>query len=75
MLKSFLLQSIIKWLVGGAFFDDVKVLVKRAFDANISGEQKKEAVRQQLLMMGYRVSDFLINLAIESAVYVLKSKK
>jgi hypothetical protein len=75
MLKSFIFEAVTKWLVGSSFFDDVKKLVKNLFNANIDGEEKRKLIRKQLYTMGYSFSNFLVNLAIESAVYILKKEK
>jgi hypothetical protein len=56
------------------FWNDVKMFVSEASNTNKSNEAKKHQVRKNLLIVFEDIGEFILNLAIELAVTLLKAK-
>ena len=73
-LKVFLLERVIKWLIGGAAFDYIKTSVELINNEDMTGEEKRAKVVEDAKKLFGNLATFLINLAIEVAVTSLKAK-
>jgi hypothetical protein len=74
-----LLSFVVKRLVAAQLFEHIRDIVAAQMDTNLTGEQKRAAVKQELYELNGALRDdfqktapYLINLAIESAVALLK---
>tara|TARA_R110000772_G_scaffold5454_9_gene19556 strand:- start:506 stop:754 length:249 start_codon:yes stop_codon:yes gene_type:complete len=72
--KLSVLNKIVEWLVGGEVFEFVKNLVATINDSALTGEQKRAQTFTQTRQIFGSLATVLINLAIEVAVLLLKSK-
>lgn len=68
------LQTILRSLIGSLNYERLSLLVEDANQAAWSGEEKRAWVAREALKMGLAMRTALLNLAIETAVVVLKSK-
>lgn len=73
-MKSYALDKLIKWLIGGELFNSIKEMVASVADANLSGDEKRTKVLDEAKSIAGKTATFLLNLAIEAAVTLLKSK-
>jgi len=73
-VKIMLLDRVVKWLVGGDLMNTVKQLVSIANEKEWSGEEKRKYVQQEVVKFISNASMFLVNLAIEVAVVIMKSR-
>lgn len=72
--KLFFLNNIIKWLIGGEAFDYIKRSVELINNDEMTGEEKRAKVLADTKKLFGNLGTFLINLAIEAAVTILKAK-
>ena len=71
--KKMLLEKATKWAVGYELYDKVKSLVAFYFtEDGMTGAEKRDAVIDRVKDMAGDAGKFLINLALEVAVYILK---
>jgi hypothetical protein len=63
-----LLDKFAKWCVGGVPFESAKRVTAALDNASITGPQKKEIAIHELKTLGYDLTSFLLNSAIELAV-------
>jgi hypothetical protein len=73
-MKIFLLKRVVNWLVGGELFSQIIEIVEGLANETISSEEKRATAKRRIRAIGSSVSEFLINLALEAAVVILKSK-
>lgn len=64
----FLLERFSKWLVGGVTFESSKRITQALENADLKGYEKKEIAKTELKKLGYSLTSFLLNSAIELAV-------
>lgn len=74
-MKDFLLNKVIAWMLGGKLFETIKGIVGTLSKEDISGVEKREKAIAQLKDLAGDISMFLVNLGIEAAVALLKSKQ
>lgn len=74
-----MLAFVIKRLIDAKLFESIKDMVVAQMDTNLTGEQKREAVKNELNELTGNIADEfkktapnLINLAIETAVAIVK---
>jgi len=67
-----LLNVLIKYIVGSHFFNKVDEVVTKVSSKNIPGNKKKEIVIEELKKSGFDFANYAANLAIEAAVTKLK---
>lgn len=73
-VKSVIITSFAKMLLGGRVFSQIRGAVEAWEDKEMSGAQKRQAVRGYLSTMISDVAGWAINLGIELAVAALKAK-
>ena len=73
-MKTYLLNKVIEWLLGGDVFDKIKQIVYGLADVDAPGEKKREIAVQQAKELFGNIATFSINLAIEAAVFMLKEQ-
>jgi hypothetical protein len=74
-MKTFVLDKTISWLLGGQLFAQVKEIVSGLADQDVPGDKKREeAIAKAKEMLG-DTATFMVNLAIEAAVYILKEQQ
>lgn len=74
-MKTWLLAQIMQYLVGKDVFGQIQKLVAEvAFNTTLSGSEKRAKVLEGLKGIADGLASHLINLAIEAAVTLLKSK-
>lgn len=73
-MKTYLLNKVIAWLLGGEFFNTVKDIVNGLADANIPGDEKRKIASEKAKKLFSDVANFAINLAIEAAVFILNEQ-
>lgn len=69
-----MLDKAIAWLIGGSLFKDVKNIVAGLFEEDKPGDEKRKDAFDQIKKVAGSTASFLINLAIEAAVVILKAK-
>lgn len=73
-----ILWTILKRIVGDdGLMQDLREFVAAAFNKTLSGDEKRALVKQQLADIGHDLEEIggsLVNLAIEAAVALAKSK-
>ena len=74
-MKIYMINNLIKWLLGGELFNQIKALVVMVSTEDISGDEKRKKVYNMVKGMAGGAATFLINLGIEAAVLWLKSKE
>lgn len=74
-MKNYMLNKIISWIVGGDLFEKIKEIVLGLFDADMPGNEKRERALKQLQEIGASAAEFLLNLGIEAAVYLVKQEQ
>lgn len=72
--KEMMLKKIVAWLVGGELFDFIRSTVKSINDSDKTGAEKREYVQIQARKFTGKAVSVLINIAIETAVLLLKNK-
>jgi len=72
--KLAILDRVTKWLVGGELFNFVKQVVDIANTKDYTSEEKREYVQSEVLKFFSTTGMVIVNLAIEVAVMILKSK-
>ncbi len=73
--KLYALKKLIEWLVGGDLFLFIENAVKQINNENFSGEEKRKAVQKEAKAFFSGAMTLFINIAIEVAVLLLKSKE
>ncbi|MCK5538506.1 MAG: hypothetical protein KAI79_16890 [Bacteroidales bacterium] len=73
-VKLIVVESAIKWLVGGDLLEFVKDAVAKVNDASLSGAEKREAVFAESKEMFADFASVFISLAIEVAVILLRAE-
>ena len=74
MFKTYMINKAVGWLVGGSFFTQIKGIVATLAGEDKTGDQKRASAIKQAKTLAGDTASFLINLAIEAAVVILKSK-
>ncbi len=72
-MKNYLLNSLMAALVGFKFFDSVKDIVAGLGDENITGAEKRRIAEVKVKKLFNEAKPFIINFAIEAAVYLFKN--
>lgn len=73
-LKTTVIGSFAKFLLGGDTFERIKAVVLRQAEKNIPGEDKRESALKEIKLIGLGIATWAVNLSIELAVAWLKSK-
>ncbi len=73
-MKDYMLDKVITWLLGGDFFRQVKDIVFGLSDSDIPGEEKRKIAGEKAKALLGDTANFVVNLAIEAAVYLLKQR-
>ena len=73
-IKSFLITRFATFMLGGVIFTDIKTLVAFQNETSLSGPEKHALTVELLKTAGYDLANWLVNLGIELAVALLKSK-
>lgn len=73
-IKSTIIQSFAKWILGGVPFASMKRIVADWSNEDLTGEQKRDHVLYEFATLGYALSAWLVNLGLELAVAWLKSQ-
>ena len=71
-MKTFFLNKVMEWLLGSSFFDRVKTIVMILAGKDLPGKEKRERAQREIVAFGNEAAPFVVNLAIEAAVYLLK---
>ncbi len=75
-MKTWLLSQVMGYLVGKDVFAQVqKLVLETALDTTLSGAEKRAKVLAGLKNVGEGLATHLLNLAVEAAVALLKSKQ
>ena len=74
MLKPILIDTAAKMLLDGKIYALAKTFVRDAASTELSGPEKKEKVKSDILEIIGDVAENILNLAIEIAVLYLKSQ-
>jgi hypothetical protein len=74
-LRAYMLDKAISWILGGDIFARIKDIVAGLMDVDAPGEQKRELAIKQAKGVAADVANFILNLGIEAAVYLLKQKQ
>lgn len=69
------LQTTVRALIGSVYYDQIKSFVESLAGDDRTGEEKRALVLRFLQPLVQSVGTALVNLAIETAVNVLKEKK
>lgn len=69
-----LLQSIVRAIIGALNYEQVYLLVDSANQTGLDSETKRAMVLEDAKVVSLAVGNALLNLAIETAVNVLKNK-
>lgn len=72
-LKTTVIQSFAKFLLGSDTFERVKAVVLRQEDKNLSGSQKRESALEEIKLIGLGIATWATNLAIELVVAYLRT--
>jgi len=72
--KTYFLDKTIAWLIGGDLFNGIKEIVAGLMDANMSGEEKRKKAYAAAKRLAGKTATFVVNLAIEAAVFILKQR-
>ena len=72
-IKISILEKVLAWFTGGSAYETIKTVVDKFMDKDMTGEEKKEAVKAIIMPLLGALSGVLINLAIEVAVLSLRS--
>ena len=74
-IKTYTLNKVIAWLLGGELFNQIKSIVAALMDSEMPSEQKREIAYRRAKKAAQGVASFMINLAIEAAVFILKAQQ
>lgn len=72
-LKTSIIQSFAKFILGSDTFDRVKAVVLRQEDKDLSGEEKRTAALEEIKLIGLGIATWAVNFAIELAVTYLRT--
>jgi hypothetical protein len=72
-LKSTIISSFAKIVLGSSLFYRIKATVLRVDGDDIPGSEKRDAVVNELRIIGISAASYLINLGIELAVAYLRT--
>lgn len=72
-LKTTVIQSFAKFLLGSNTFERVKAVVLRQEDKNLTGSQKRESALEEIKLIGLGIATWATNLAIELVVAYLRT--
>lgn len=72
-LKTTVIQSFAKFLLGSDTFERVKAVVLRQEDKNLTGSQKRESALEEIKLIGLGIATWATNLAIELVVAYLRT--
>lgn len=72
--KATLISQFAKIILGTSLFDRIKATVERQEQKMIAGSDKREAVIDELKIIGIASASWLINLGIELAVAWLRTQ-
>lgn len=73
-LKTTVIGSFAKFLLGGDTFERIKAVILRQADKDIPGEDKRESALEEIRVIGLGIATWALNLGIELAVAWLKAK-
>jgi hypothetical protein len=73
-MKNYMLDKVITWLLGGDLFGKIKDIVLGLSRVDVPGEEKRKIATEKAKLALGETANFLINLAIEAAVYLLKQE-
>jgi len=73
--KTYVLDKTITWLLGGDLFSKIKEIVAGLMDQGIPGDKKREIAERRAKELFGDIATFVVNLAIEAAVFILKSRQ
>jgi len=73
-MKSYMLNKVIAWLLGGDFFNSIKDIVLALSSSNVPGSEKRKIAIEKAKKIAGTTAMFAINLAIEAAVFLLKEQ-
>ena len=73
--KVMALNKLVAWILGGELFDFIRKQVATASDLDISGEQKRQLVFNDVKAFAGNVATVLLNIGIEVAVAYFKAKQ
>ena len=75
MMWQWLLERVMNYIIGKDVFGQIKISVeKNANNTKLTGQQKKDAVLDDLKEIGKEFASHMLNLGIEAAVAMMKSK-
>ena len=74
-MKSYMLDKVIGWIIGGDIFMDIKNIVMGLLEEDIPGNEKRAKAIRQAKALGTTLATFLLNLAIEAAVMLAKEQQ
>lgn len=73
-MKSTIISSFAKIILGSDLFERIKATVLRQEEKAIKGSKKRDAVLVELQVIGISTATYLINLGIELAVAWLRTQ-
>lgn len=73
-LKATIISSFAKIILGSSLFDRIKATVLRVDGDDIPGSEKRDAVINELRIIGISAASYLLNLGIELAVSWLRTQ-
>lgn len=68
VIKTTLIASFAKFILGSGTFERIKAVVARMDDKDISGTEKRILAVEEVKMLGIGIANFLVGLGIELAV-------
>jgi hypothetical protein len=74
-VKNYMLDKALTWILGGDLFLRIKKIVEGLLDVNIPGSEKRNIAIRDAKLLGADIANFILNLGIEAAVYLLKEKQ
>jgi hypothetical protein len=73
-LKTTIIAAFAKIVLGSNLFERIKATVIRQEDKNLPGSEKRQAVLDELKIIGVSTATYLINLGVELAVSWLRAQ-
>lgn len=73
-LKSTIIASFAKIVLGSTLFERIKATVIRVDSDDMHGSEKRDAVLDELKVIGISAASYLLNLGIELAVSWLRTQ-
>ncbi len=70
----YILKKVIELILKGDLFGKIQIIVAEIGKSNLSGSEKRAKALAEIVALGTKAAPFLINLGIEAAVYIFKSK-